>query len=112
MNDAVRRRAHLVDFATSCLWKSCFRGHADQFKTAPRLVLRVGANRRVNANGAEILPRAVGTAEPDVRGDHILFFDAADDAEYGFAVEVMDEARKGGAVAIAALTAALAAPAD
>jgi biopolymer transport protein ExbD/biopolymer transport protein TolR len=41
------------------------------------------------------------------RDDHILFFDAADDAEYGFAVEVMDQARAGGAVTIAALMTAL-----
>jgi biopolymer transport protein ExbD/biopolymer transport protein TolR len=45
------------------------------------------------------------------RDDHVLFFDAADDAEYGFTVEVMDRARAGGAVTIAALTAALEAPA-
>jgi hypothetical protein len=36
-----------------------------------------------------------------------LFFDAADGAPYGFAVEVMDRAREGGAVTIAALTNAL-----
>jgi biopolymer transport protein ExbD/biopolymer transport protein TolR len=41
------------------------------------------------------------------RGDHVLFFDAADDAQYGFTVEVMDQARSGGAVTIATLTAAL-----
>jgi biopolymer transport protein ExbD/biopolymer transport protein TolR len=41
------------------------------------------------------------------REDHILFFDAADDAPYGFSVEVMDKAREGGAVTIAALTNAL-----
>ena len=46
------------------------------------------------------------------RDDHILFFDAADDAEYGFAVEVMDQAREGGAVTIAALTTALQAAPD
>jgi biopolymer transport protein ExbD/biopolymer transport protein TolR len=38
------------------------------------------------------------------RDDHVLFFDATDDAEYGFAVAVMDQARAGGAVTIAALT--------
>jgi len=41
------------------------------------------------------------------RDDHVLFFDATDDAEYGFTVEVMDQARAGGAVTIATLTAAL-----
>jgi len=41
------------------------------------------------------------------RDDHALFFDAADQVSYGFAVEVMDQARAGGAVTIAPLTAAL-----
>jgi biopolymer transport protein ExbD/biopolymer transport protein TolR len=44
------------------------------------------------------------------REDHVLFFDAADDANYGFTVEVMDRAREGGAVTIATLTSALSAP--
>jgi biopolymer transport protein ExbD len=81
----------------------------------PPLVLRVGANRAVNVNGAEVpfseladrLRRMFAA-----RDDHILFFDAADDAEYGFAVEVMDQAREGGAVTIAALTTALQGAAD
>ena len=41
------------------------------------------------------------------REDHIVFFDAADEVEYGFAVQVMDKAREGGAVTIAALTTVL-----
>jgi biopolymer transport protein ExbD len=41
------------------------------------------------------------------RDDHVLFFDATDDAEYGFAVQVLDQARAGGAVTIATLTQAL-----
>src|SRR5262247_4099804 len=53
----------------------------------PPLVLHVGAGRSILINGA------------------------SDDAEYGFAVKVMDKAREGGAVTIAALTQALAAPA-
>src|SRR5262249_15596609 len=44
------------------------------------------------------------------RDDHVLFFDASDDAEYGFTVQVMDQARAGGAVTIAALTTPLQAP--
>jgi hypothetical protein len=40
----------------------------------------------------------------------VLFFDAADGAPYGFAVEVLDRAREGGAVTIAALTSALESP--
>ncbi len=76
----------------------------------PPLVLRVGANRRVDVNGSEV---PVGELAERLkrmfaaRDDHILFFDAADDAEYGFAVEVMDRAREGGAVTIAALTSPL-----
>ena len=78
----------------------------------PPLVLHVGAGRSIQVNGAEVgfeelterLRRMFAARE-----DHILFFDAADDAEYGFAVEVMDQARAGGAVTIAALTNALSA---
>ena len=73
----------------------------------------MGAGRTVSVNGA-----TVGFGELAdrlrrmfaARDDHILFFDAADEAEYGFAVEVMDRAREGGAVTIATLTSALTAP--
>ncbi len=76
----------------------------------PPLVLRVGADRMITVNGTQ-----VGLEELPVRlrrmfaarEDHILFFDAADAAPYGFAVQVMDQARQGGAVTIATLTAAL-----
>jgi biopolymer transport protein TolR len=81
----------------------------------PPLVLRVAADKSVSVNGT-----VVDYAElPDrlqrmfaAREDHILFFDAADEVAYGYAVEVMDQARAGGAVTIAALTTALAAQAD
>jgi len=90
------------------------RQQLDQDPTPP-LVLRVAADRAVNVNGADVpfaeladrLRRMFAARE-----DHILFFDAADDAEYGFAVEVMDQAREGGAITIAALTTALQAGAD
>ena len=76
----------------------------------PPLVLRVAADRSVAVNGsavpfdevAERLRRMFAA-----RDDHIIFFDAADEVPYGFAVEVMDQARAGGAVTIAPLTAAL-----
>jgi biopolymer transport protein ExbD len=76
----------------------------------PPLVLRVGPGREVTVNGtavtfdelSERLKRMFAARE-----DHILFFDADDQAEYGFAVEVMDRAREGGAVTIATLTTAL-----
>jgi biopolymer transport protein ExbD len=81
----------------------------------PPLVLRVGSDRAITVNGTE-----VGFAELSdrlkrmfaAREDHILFFDADDQAEYGYAVEVMDRAREGGAVTIATLTTALAATGD
>ena len=80
----------------------------------PPLVLHVGAGRAIQVNGTD-----VGLDELSdrlrrmfaARDDHVLFFDASDDAEYGFTVQVMDQARAGGAVTIAALTAALQAPA-
>jgi biopolymer transport protein ExbD/biopolymer transport protein TolR len=76
----------------------------------PPLVLRVGAGRTITVNGTDVgfdelsdrLKRMFAARE-----DHILFFDADDQAEYGFAVEVMDRAREGGAVTIATLTTAL-----
>ena len=82
----------------------------------PPLVLRVGTGRTITVNGTDVgfdelserLKRMFAARE-----DHILFFDADDQAEYGFAVEVMDRAREGGAVTIATLTTALAGgPAD
>ena len=77
----------------------------------PPLVLRVGTGRTITVNGQEIpvdeLPDRLRRMFA-AREDHILFFDAADDAEYGFTVEVMDRAREGGAVTIAALTRAIA----
>jgi biopolymer transport protein ExbD/biopolymer transport protein TolR len=79
----------------------------------PPLVLRVAADRAVTVNGA---PVDVGELALRLkrmfaaRDDHVLFFDAADDAPYGFTVEVMDRAREGGAVTIAALTSALGTP--
>jgi biopolymer transport protein ExbD len=80
----------------------------------PPLVLHVGPQRGITVNGVN-----VGFDElPDrlrrmfaARDDHVLFFDAADEAEYGFTVEVMDRAREGGAVTIAALTSPLGGPA-
>jgi biopolymer transport protein ExbD len=73
----------------------------------PPLVLRVGPGRTIAVNGGEVQLEALADRLRRMfaaRDDHILFFDAADDAEYGFAVEVMDRAREGGAVTIAALT--------
>ena len=80
----------------------------------PPLVLRVGAERKLQVNGVDIAPEELADRLRRMfaaRDDHVLFFDAADEAEYGFAVEALDKAREGGAVTIAPLTAALGAPA-
>jgi biopolymer transport protein ExbD/biopolymer transport protein TolR len=81
----------------------------------PPLVLRVGRERTLEVNGVALTPEEL----PDrlrrmfaARDDHVLFFDASDEADYGFAVEALDKAREGGAVTIAPLTAALAAQAS
>jgi biopolymer transport protein ExbD len=79
----------------------------------PPLVLRVGAEKTVTVNGATVGVDEIADRLRRMfaaRDDHILFFDAADQVPYGFAVEVMDRAREGGAVTIATLTAALVSP--
>ncbi|MBM4246045.1 MAG: biopolymer transporter ExbD [Deltaproteobacteria bacterium] len=76
----------------------------------PPLVLRVGTGRTVTVNGTEVAVEELSDRLKRMfaaREDHVLFFDADDKAEYGFAVEVMDRAREGGAVTIATLTTAL-----
>ncbi len=72
----------------------------------PPLVLYVAADRKVSVNGTEVgfdeLPERLKRMFA-ARDDHILFFDAHDDGEYGYTVEVMDKAGEGGAVTIATL---------
>ena len=73
----------------------------------PPLVLRLGPDRTLQVNGTAVtleeLPERLKRMFA-ARDDHILFFDAADEADYGFAVTVLDQAREGGAVTIAPLT--------
>jgi biopolymer transport protein ExbD len=72
----------------------------------PPLVLRVGPDRSLQVNGAVVGFEELSDRLKRVfaaRDDHILFFDADDDVDYGFAVEVLDQARDGGAVTIAPL---------
>src|SRR5262249_37334945 len=72
----------------------------------PPLVLRVGPDRSIQVNGA-----AIGFDELSARlkrmfaarDDHVLFFDADDETDYGFAVEVRAQAGDGGAVTTAPL---------
>ena len=76
----------------------------------PPLVLWVGPHDEIQVNGTALtlleLPDRLRRMFA-AREDHIIFFDADDKAEYGFAVQAMDKAREGGAVTIATLTKAL-----
>jgi biopolymer transport protein TolR len=78
----------------------------DSDPTQP-LVLRIGSDRSLLINGSPVtfdeLPERLRRIFA-ARSDHVLFFDADDHAPYGFVVQVMDRAREGGAVTIAALT--------
>ena len=79
----------------------------------PPLVLRVAKDRMISVNGANVAFEELADRLKRMfaaRDDHVLFFDATDDAEYGFAVQVLDQAREGGAVTIATLTQALTTP--
>ena len=74
------------------------------------LVVYISSDRTININAvtlpldqvSERLQRMFAARE-----DHLVFFDAEDDVPYGFAVQVMDQARAGGATTIAPLTMAL-----
>jgi len=73
----------------------------------PPLVLRVTSDRTIMVNSAtltfEELPGRLRRMFA-ARDDHVLFIDIADDLPYAFAVDVLDQARAGGAVTIATLT--------
>src|SRR4029453_10071950 len=77
----------------------------------PPLVLHVGTNNLIQVNGVDIefdeLPERLKRMFA-ARDDHVLFFDADDGAEYGFAVAVPDQAREGGGGTTAPLPQALA----
>jgi biopolymer transport protein ExbD/biopolymer transport protein TolR len=81
----------------------------------PPLVLKVAADRTITVNntsvGFEELPQRLRRMFA-ARDDHVLFFDAEDEAPYGYSVEVMDKAREGGAITIAPLIATLEAQAN
>ena len=73
----------------------------------PPLVLRVERDGTMRVNGTETtledLPNRLRRMFA-ARDDHVLFFDADDGVGYGLAVQVMDQARAGGAVTIGLLT--------
>jgi len=85
----------------------------DQNPTPP-LVLRVTADRTIMVNSTtltyEELPGRLRRMFA-ARDDHVLFIDIDDELPYAFAVDVLDQARAGGAVTIAALTKPLSPPA-
>jgi len=71
------------------------------------LVLRVGADKSITVNAVQLtfdeLPGRLRRMFA-ARDDHTLFFDADNETPYGFAVQVMDQARAGAAATIAPLT--------
>src|SRR5262245_60994859 len=78
----------------------------DPPEPSPPLVMRIGEDRQINVNGVvlgfEEVPQRLRRMFA-ARDDHVLFFDAADNVDYGFVVTAMDQARAGGAVTIAPL---------
>ena len=76
----------------------------------PPLVLRIAADKTITVNsqviGYDELPERLKRMFA-ARDDHTLFFDAEDAVPYGYAVQVMDQARAGHAVTIATLIQAL-----
>jgi biopolymer transport protein ExbD/biopolymer transport protein TolR len=79
----------------------------------PPLVLRVTADRKIVINGTEVELAELSARLRRMfaaRTDHVLFFDAEDGVGFGMAVQVMDQARAGGAVTIAPLIKKLEAP--
>jgi biopolymer transport protein ExbD len=84
-----------------------------QQNPTPPLVLRVAPDRTISVNSTtltyEELPGRLRRMFA-ARDDHVLFVDIADDLPYAFAVDVLDQARAGGAVTIAALTTPLSPP--
>ena len=77
---------------------------ADDDKPVVLTVSRAGA---VQINQGDVPRAELGKRLSRIfaaRREHVLYFDAADDAPYGVTVEVMDVARRAGARSIAILT--------
>ncbi|MGD9764523.1 MAG: ExbD/TolR family protein [Candidatus Binatia bacterium] len=72
----------------------------------PPLVLRIKNGGQIDVNGVALAFDEVPSRLRRMfaaREDHVLFFDAEDGVDYGYAVSVMDQARAGGAVTLAPL---------
>jgi biopolymer transport protein ExbD/biopolymer transport protein TolR len=81
----------------------------------PPLVMKLGPGRTITINNTAIAAEELVDRLKRMfaaRSDHVLFFDATDDVEYGFAVQMLDKAREGHAVTIAPLTKELGASDD
>jgi len=79
----------------------------------PPLVMKLGPGHTITVNSTPIEPEELVERLKRMfaaRSDHVLFFDATDDVDYGFAVEMLDKAREGHAVTIAPLTTPVGAP--
>jgi len=78
--------------------------------TEPPLVVSVGSDGTIRINNEEVQPADLPSRLSRVlasRRSRTIFFDAADDADFGRAVEALDLARGGGATTIAVATDAL-----
>ena len=78
--------------------------------TEPPVVLSLAADGTLRINRDAIARDEIGKRLPRIfsaRGEAVLVFDAADGANYGEAVQVMDLARAAGAVTIAVSSRAL-----
>jgi len=79
----------------------------EQLTEESSLVLRVEADGTIRVNGAtttiDELPNRLRRIFA-AREDHVLFFDADDEANYGRVMQILDRAREGGAVTLGMLT--------
>jgi biopolymer transport protein ExbD/biopolymer transport protein TolR len=79
-------------------------------QTNDSLVLRILPKNRILVNKSEIpFSELSGKLKRmfAAKDDHVLFVDIDEDANYGFAVSAMDQAKEGGAVTIALLAQAV-----
>lgn len=79
----------------------------EQLADEQPLVLRITRDGALRVNGADTtldeLPDRLRRMFA-ARDDHVLFFDADDDASYGLVMQALDQAREGGAVTLGMLT--------